>query len=62
MDLLNYFRNNKKEMYKLIEIRNNDFKDYENDSKLEFIRNKLIEEQINKILDLCKNKEVFYYN
>lgn len=53
-DLLKYYKCNKQEMYKLIEIRNN-FKD----TKLEYIRNKLIKFQLNKILNLCKNKEVY---
>ncbi len=40
--LYNYFLSNKQEMYKLIEIRNNDFKDF-GDKDLTFIRKKLLD-------------------
>ena len=47
-----YFINNKEEMYKLIENRN------PNKDLIE-IRQQLIEKQVNKILDLSKDKEVY---
>lgn len=57
-ELYSYFINNKKEMYKLIEIRNNDFHDYDN-KDLKNIRKRLIARQIQKIIDLCVDKEVY---
>ena len=57
-ELYSYFINNKKEMYKLIEIRNNDFQAY-NNKDLKNIRKRLIERQIQKIIDLCVDKEVY---
>lgn len=56
--LYNYFLSNKQEMYKLIEIRNNDFKDF-GDKDLTLIRKKLLDRQIQIILDLCNHKEVY---
>lgn len=57
-ELYSYFINNKKEMYKLIEIRNNDFQAY-NNKDLKNIRKRLIERQIQKIIDSCVDKEVY---
>ena len=57
-NIYNYFINNKKEMYKLIEIRNNDFKDFKYDN-LSNVRKELINYQINNILNNCINNEVY---
>ncbi len=54
----NYFINDKEEMYKLIEIRNNDFSNYTFEN-LDKIRKQLIENQINNILELCLDKEIY---
>lgn len=52
MEMYDYYKNNKHEMYKLIENRNCSI-------ELKNIRNRLIEEQINILLDLCLDKEVY---
>jgi inorganic pyrophosphatase/exopolyphosphatase len=52
------FINNKEEMYKLIEIRNDDFSNY-SFSDLKTIRKELIKYQLQQILNACHNKDVF---
>lgn len=59
-EIYNYFKNNIQEMYKLIEVRNNNFEAFNFDNKLlKVIRENLLIENINNIINLCKDKEVY---
>ena len=58
-NVLNYFINNKSEMYKLIEVRDKNYYEFSFDVDLDNIRLLLIKRELNKILSLCSNREVY---
>ena len=59
-EIYDYFKNNKQEMYKLIEIRDNNFEKYEfNKEDLIIVRKQLLEDIIKEIINLCKDKNVY---
>ena len=56
----NYFKNNRQEMYRLIEVRDNNFETFNFDNNiLRKVRHNLLIEEINTIINSCKDKEVY---
>lgn len=58
-EILDYFINNRNEMYKLIEVRDGNYQEFGFESNLDSVRTTLIKRELDNILSKCSNKKVY---